>query len=186
MLGKSIGGAIAILTVLCLLELVATQEPWTDPQLSVRAGLDLWLDASRAAAALANGSQPFADGDRLPVWRDGSGLQRHVLQDNPQRQPKLVRVAASATADAGWVVRFDGQDDHLRGITAGHRLIEFTLFVVAAPHSNPGQYRAFLSLNELNRKDYETGLNLDMNAQPSVAFGNLNLEGNPCAPLSRS
>src|SRR5262245_33199653 len=176
MWGKSIGRAIAILLALSVLNVVAAQEPWTDPQLSVRTGLDLWLDASRAANALS-GSKPLADGDRLPVWRDGSGHQRHVSQDTLQRQPKLVRVATSAAADAGWVVRFDGEDDYLRGIATGHRLTEFTLFAVAAPHSNPGQFRAFLALNELNRKDFETGLNLDMNAQPSVVFGNLNLEG---------
>jgi putative heme-binding domain-containing protein len=171
-------GSIAILAVLCMLEVAVAQEAWTDSRLNISAGVELWLDAdSAAAAAVVSGKKSPADGGRLPLWRDGSGLRRDVSQVDPKRQPTLVRVGDSAAAEAGWVVRFDGEDDYLRGIIVGRRLSEFTLFVVAAPHSNLGQYRAFLSLNEPNRKDYETGLNLDLNAQPSVAFANLNLEG---------
>ena len=61
-----------------------------------------------------------------------------------------------------WVVRFDGADDHLRRTGLNRSLDACTVFVVAAPHANPGGYRGFLAANEAGRRDYETGFNLDL------------------------
>ncbi|HUQ72940.1 MAG TPA: hypothetical protein VM165_25655, partial [Planctomycetaceae bacterium] len=156
-------------------------EPWADARLMPPDGLQVWLDAAQQAAAHeADKLGPLKHGDRLAELRDASGFQRHVVQADPGRQPKLVQVGSAGTAlssSTGWVVRFDGQDDHLRLRGLNRRWSDFTMFVVAAPHSNLGGYRGLFSVNQAERKDYETGFNLDLNAPGSAALQNLNLEG---------
>lgn len=157
------------------------QEPWADATVPNVEGLELWLDASREAIAnAASGRNPTPSGNLLAEWHDASGAKRHAVQSDAGKQPKIVRIGAAAIAqrsEPGWVVRFDGENDYLRVPGMNCKLTDFTLFVVGAPHSNQGRYRAFLSLYQTGRKDYETGLNLDMNAPSTVALSNLNLEG---------
>ncbi|MBS0204916.1 MAG: ThuA domain-containing protein [Planctomycetes bacterium] len=130
----------------------------------VVAGLDLWLDA---AAAGRDGP----DGKPLARWQDGSPRMRSAVQLKADNQPKLVKVAED------WVVRFDGEDDHLRVLDVKQKLQAFTLFVVAAPHSNHGFFRGVLAFNQADRRDYESGFTLDMNAPMSTRLDNVNLEG---------
>ncbi|MAG94941.1 MAG: hypothetical protein CMJ48_14535, partial [Planctomycetaceae bacterium] len=171
----------ALFTLLCVLfgNVVALRA--AEPAVSEIAGLELWLDAQQEAAQrLSAPGSAFKSGEPISQWRDASGGKRMAVQTDAAGQPKLVQVGAradDAAAGAGWVVRFDGEDDHLRVLGMNRRYTSFTLFVVAAPHSNSGRFRGFLAFNQKNRKDYETGFNLDMNSRFSPKLQDLNLEG---------
>lgn len=149
-------------------------EPWADSQLPVDTGLALWLDASRLdkmPEGSAPGDEPPVDGGELEWWRDGSGQGRDVRQALAAARPKTVRVGSD------WVVRFDGEDDCLRREQLGGELAECTVFVVAAPHDNPGGFRGLVALNRHGERDYESGLNIDLGPDPSLDWRAINVEG---------
>jgi putative heme-binding domain-containing protein len=139
-------------------------EPWADPKLPVTGGLELWLDAGRPA------DKPKAPGP-LAAWMDGSGKGRHLRQPTGTAQPTLVRHGEAA------VVRFDGEDDHLRAVKQAGELRAFTAFVVAVPRTNLGGFRGFLAFNQAGGRDYETGLTIDMGPNGTARFTDLNVEG---------
>jgi putative heme-binding domain-containing protein len=145
---------------------VPKPEKWADPKLPVTAGLELWLDASRASGDKAT----HPDG-KLDAWFDASGKGRHLRQSAADARP--VRLPGGTSA----VVRFDGIDDHLRAVKQGAELESFTLFVVTAPRLNPGGFRGVLAFNRADGRDYETGLNVDFGPNPSAKFNTLNVEG---------
>jgi tRNA A-37 threonylcarbamoyl transferase component Bud32 len=149
-----------------------TAERWADPGLHVVQGLELWLDAARLNAARQAGDQaPLKAGDEVETWFDSSGKGRHVAQAVPAGRPRLVRVGED------WLVRFDGDDDHLRCTGLDRSLDTCTVFVVAAPQANPGGFCALLAANEAGRRDYETGFTLDLGLRPTARFDYLNFEG---------
>ena len=122
-------------------------EPWADPKLPVTEGLELWLDAGRhGAARMALKQAALRSGDPVDVWFDASGRGRHVQQPVKSAQPRLMQVGD------GWVMRFDGDDDHLRRTGLNRTLEACTVFVVAAPHDNPGDFRGFLAANAAGRR----------------------------------
>jgi putative heme-binding domain-containing protein len=141
-------------------------EKWSDPKLPVTAGLELWLDAVRAS-----GDQLTPHDGKLAVWYDASGKGRHLRQPAADARPTRLPVGDSA------VVRFDGLNDHLRAVKQAAELTTFTLFVVAAPRQNPGGFRAVLAFNAASRRDFETGLTLDLGPFPTPRFSALNVEG---------
>jgi putative heme-binding domain-containing protein len=139
-------------------------EPWADPKLPVSDGLTLWLDASRIQPAhLAT--------DTLFTWPDASGNKRHLQQPLAASRPTLLKVGDVA------VVRFDGEDDHLRRTGGKEELQAFTAFIVVAPRMNPGLFRGFFALNAPEGRDYETGLTIDMGPNATPRFTELNVEG---------
>jgi putative heme-binding domain-containing protein len=140
-------------------------EPWADAKLPVSDGLELWFDASRIDA----GSQGM--NGKLVQWPDASGKKRNLKQPLAASQPTLVKVGDSA------IVRFDGEDDHLRFTGGKEELKEFTAFIVVAPRSNPGDFRGFFALNSPNGRDYETGITIDMGPAGTPRFTQLNVEG---------
>jgi tetratricopeptide (TPR) repeat protein len=145
---------------------------WVAQNLRVLVGLELWLDAARLnAARQARGQAPLKAGDAVETWFDGSGNGRHVGQAVPASRPRLVQVGKD------WVVRFDGADDHLRRTGLNRSLEACTIFVVAAPHANPGGFRAFLAANAPGQKDYLTGFTLDLGNDRTARFDFLNVEG---------
>src|SRR5262249_46871002 len=151
----------------CLVVLFAATasaaEKWADDRLPVTAGLELWLDASRLTAR--------ADGSRLESSPGGSGNGRHLCQENIEARPTVMAVGN------GRVVRFDGQDDHLR-VTGLDRSVDgLTVFLVAAPHSNPGTFCGFCAANAKDQRDYESGFTIDLGPYPTPAFSQLNVEG---------
>ena len=178
-------GLIQVTLVVSLLfaaQAAPATEPWADAKFAPQDGLELWLDASRVAAAReAAGLPRLKSDDRLSVWHDASGTERHVTQGDPKQQPKLVQVgsadATSSPPDARWLVRFDGEDDHLRVLGVNRKLTDITLFLVAAPHSNFGGYRGLFAFNQTNRRDYETGFTLDLNSGGTPSLQDLNIEG---------
>ncbi len=163
---------IAGIAVVFLLAPVRSAEPWADPKLTVTAGLELWLDAGRINEAHKALELPaLKDNSPLGGWLDASGNGRHVRQAKEAARPQLVKVGSD------WLVRFDGKDDHLRVTGLNQSLDAFTIFIVAAPHENLGNHCAFLAANARNKRDYETGFNLDMDGGLSMQFEQLNFEG---------
>ena len=110
---------------------------WGDKDLVVRAGLQLWLDASRVNVFLKAQNKPEpGSGDAIMSWPDGATVLRSVEQKEEKSRPKLVRVGDS------WVMRFDGEDDHFRLTGTNIKLQAATVFIVVAPHSNPESRRS--------------------------------------------
>ena len=160
-------------------------EPSKDVAIAQMDGLALWLDAGQEGESRkASGVAKSNSGDPLPSWHDASPAKRHAVQGDPKLQPKLFHVGMADDddddvlhQDANWVVRFDGEDDHLRTLIPAEKLTDFTLFVVAAPHSNGGGYRGLLAFNRSGARDYETGFAMDQNAAATAALQNINCEG---------
>lgn len=158
-------------------------EKWADARLPVAEGLEVWLDATTLPAASgANGVSPPRAGGGVGVWYDGSGKKRDARQDAPGKRPQWRVDLAEPQADFGElsrvaVIQFDGRDDTLVAEVAGLNLRDFTVFVVGAPFSNQGMFRALLAVNERGKNDYTTGINIDLGPGGSGAFEQVNVEG---------
>src|SRR5262245_2500324 len=147
-------------------------ESWADSALKPRDGLVVWLDAGRQEAAWQQrGRQPLVNGARIDAVYDASGNGNHFVQPIQDAQPRFV------SSNNRSVIRFDGKDDALTLTRLTKPLDAFTVFLVAAPKSNAGFFRAFLSGNEIGKNDYMTGFNVDMGGGASADFGVLNIEG---------
>ncbi len=161
---------VLLLALACGARLTAV-EPWADDKLPVTDGLALWLDAGRIDAAHKANNEKLPTGGKLATWFDGSGNGRHLKQPLVALQPAIVKVRDAT------IVRFDGEDDHLRLIGGKDELKAFTVFIVVAPRANPGDFRGFFALNAPNGRDYETGICIDMGPGPTPRFTYLNVEG---------
>src|SRR5262249_42493315 len=129
-------------------------------------------DATRIESACRSGHEtPPTAGGKLAVCHDGSGHGRHVRQPNESARPTFVRSGSSA------VVRFDGISQHLRHVKPTAALESFSIFIVAVPRQNPGGFRGFLAFNAAGRRDYESGLTIDLGPMPTGHFDVLNVEG---------
>lgn len=160
-------------------------QSWADPALDIRDGLIVWLDASRlpvsegipASSAASESAEPSS----VSKWQNAvkkksaddspDDLSAVFTQESPAAQPRLMKIGES------WVVRFDGEDDHLRLIEQSRSLRNVTVFLVTAPHSNPGTFRGILAANEPGRRDYESGFTVDQGPGPTMRFEQLNVEG---------
>ena len=143
-------------------------ESWADHGLKITRGLTLWLDAGRLnAARKAHGRPEASDGARIGIWYDASGNGRHFAQFREAAQPVFQDGA----------LRFDGEASYLERAGAGARLEEFTLFIVAAPFSNAGGFRAFLAMHEQGQPDFTSGVTVDMGSGFTTRFDTLNVEG---------
>src|SRR4051794_37525376 len=167
-MGSVMNKYIAALVSLIVLSSPASHaaEPWADPKLPIRDGLELWLDATRAT-----GDQPAQVDGKLNKWRDASGKSRDLTPPDASAEPSLLKIGAAA------IVRFDGIDDHLRAVKLGAKLDSFTIVLVAAPRRNMGAFAAFMALNAVNQRDYTSGLNVDLGSTATGQFSVLNVEG---------
>ncbi len=132
----------------------------------VTAGLKLRLDAGETARLAAWKSDAAVS--QLPSLVDGSVS---FGQSDRLQQPRAVQVGD------GWVLRFDGENDNLRAVGTGLSAESVTVFIVAAPHSNAGDFRGLLAGNAPDRRDYETGLTVDLGPGPGGSLDQLNVEG---------
>ncbi|HEU0008436.1 MAG TPA: hypothetical protein VFT34_01325, partial [Verrucomicrobiae bacterium] len=147
-------------------------EPWGDPNLPVRDGLVAWFDTSRQNAAReAAQLAPLSSGSPVDYLLDGSGERRHLTQPVASFRPTFRQSGSHS-----WL-SFDGTDDFLPAVGWNLSLTNATLFVVAAPRTNAGFYRAFLSFNRAGRNDYQSGLNLDLGGQSTADLARINVEG---------
>lgn len=143
-------------------------EAWADPDMKVTRGLWLWLDAGRLNAARKAHGQPDAiDGVRVETWFDGSGHGRDLSQASEEARPRFLEGA----------LRFDGDKSYLERDEPGAPLESFTLFVVAAPLSNLGGFRALVALHERGHEDYTSGVTVDLGPGYTGRFETLNVEG---------
>ena len=145
------------------------------------------MSGSRSAMAWSSGSTPRARTaptrrtpcrrSRLAVrWASGSTARATACgwcSGRATPRPRLLVAGSRAT------VLFDGKDDHLEltGLGRGLDLDDFTVFVFAAAGSNPGQFAGLLAVNEVGRRDYQSGFNLDLGPRATELFESLNLEG---------
>ncbi len=139
-------------------------EPWADPRLPVREGLQAWLDAGR-------GTSDEKPGAALEVWRDASGRRRDFAQPETKARPRLI------AAEGRSFVRFDGLDDFLEAGGFDADIADATAFVVAAPATNLGGFRGLLAGAENGENDYVSGLNVDLGPFASPRLDVLNVEG---------
>jgi putative heme-binding domain-containing protein len=138
----------------------------------VKAGLQLWLDASRQSQAReAMRYPPLRDGDGLGMLLDSSGAGRHFVQRRQESQPKWKSLGEVAA------VEFDGKDDCLSLTGQELQYKTLTVFLVAAPRSNAGYFRAFFAMNQRGRNDYTSGITIDQSGAGSVLFDQINPEG---------
>ncbi len=163
------------LRLLWLLALV-TSASWATAAELPRDGMILHLDAARISASKIEPLATDASTPASPVsrWVDLSGSGNDFVQSNLEQQPQRHVVAGHP------VVRFDGQDDHLRSTPPARNkktTDALTLFVVAAPHDNLGDFRGLLAINAIGRRDYESGINIDLGPGPTRQLDFINLEG---------
>jgi putative heme-binding domain-containing protein len=162
----------ALLVVLLTGQSALALEPWADRALPTGEGLILWLDASRQAGARkAAGLPPLVSGHAIGIALDGSGNRLHLLQRLRPAQPRWQSSGGHAA------FRFDGVQQHFGRTGIRRKLTDFTLFVVAAPHGNPGGFRGLIAGNETAQRDYTTGFTVDMNWPATNRFEQLNIEG---------
>ncbi len=155
-----------------LREARAQSPEWADKRLPIRDGLILWMDANAIQASRKSGNLPsLGDGKPLEQWLDASSSNRNFLQPNQADQPTLHQLGED------WTVRFDGDTDHMRCTSRSGEVRAATLFIVAAPHQNVGEFRGFFATNSPNRRDYESGITVDLGPGPTSVFEHVNVEG---------
>ncbi len=147
-------------------------EEWADGNLKVPDGLELWLDATRQNAARRAQKVPdLSAGQTLDTFFDGSGNRRHLTQKVLAKQPLF------HSTDGYTAVRFDGSSRFLTLTGLDRSYKDLTIFLVAVPFDNPGDFRGFLALNQTGKNDYVSGLTLDLGPAATTRFQALNVEG---------
>ena len=136
----------------------------------LQAGLRVWLDADDAATIVTD-----TDGfETVASWSNKVADAGVVLNEDKAAQPLLSR---GGLAGRNYMT-FDGVDDVLRsGAFTSTPLTEATIFLVASPLSNSGNFGAFMSCNIVGQSDYETGINIDLGAGGGGEFDYFNIEG---------
>ncbi|MCU0720465.1 MAG: hypothetical protein MUC83_12225, partial [Pirellula sp.] len=107
----------------------------------------------------------------VSTWASKSGKKVIAEQSESQHQPKRIALGEHA------VLRFDGENDVFRVVGLNESLKNATIFVVAAPHSNQGDFRGLVSANGKSERDYESGWNIDLGPGPSNRVNFINVEG---------
>ena len=186
MLFRACAAAFVICVALvsaCFAQNSSPMAEWADSSLSVHSGLRVWLDASRINASRAANSLPeLKSGELVDAWSSGTALmvgqnsQAGFVQPVEKLRPKLIKLGDS------WFLRFDGEDDHLRLIDvklseSGSLLESATIFIVNAAQSNAGNFRGLFAANAPERRDYDSGLCIDLGPGPSFKSDQLNVEG---------
>lgn len=165
---------LALFLVLLALALATAPaaEPWADAKLPTDKGLELWLDATKQAAARAARKLPVLNNNSpVDVLLDASGQQRDLAQRVADAQPKF-RVAGTNA-----FVRFDGKDDFLAATNLRRPFTNCTVFIVAAPRANAGYFPGLLSFAATSQNDYTSGFNLDLGGTGTPNFSFVNVEG---------
>ena len=139
-------------------------------ELPVRDGLLMHFDGSAQAAAGAGAElPPIGNAQPVDLLLDASSNSFIATQPAPERRPSFVTDGASA------YLNFDGKDDFIV-VEPRRSAKEITIFVLAAPKENPGNFSALLGMNALGRNDYTSGLNFDFGPSPTKELSVLNVE----------
>lgn len=137
----------------------------------IRDGLVLWLDATSQPALRSEASmQPLSNRQGVDAWIDSSPARRIAMQPLPERRPQFFGGPEAA------FFRFDGKDDFFT-LTGPRKLApSATIFVLAAPKSNPGNFCGMVATAEAGKNDYTSGLNLDQGPAATPRLSVLNVE----------
>ncbi|MEO8350610.1 MAG: c-type cytochrome, partial [Chthoniobacteraceae bacterium] len=159
--------------IICLTLVVVGSaiSPGIAAEIPVRAGLVFHFDAAEQTAA-----RPAAS---LSAPNSGAPLDRWVNTVAPTRteqQPLAAARPIFRRDETEALVSFDGKDDFLPIAGARKLAPAVTVFVLAAPRGNAGQFSALFSTAEAGRNDYTSGLNLDLGPNATDQLSVLNLE----------
>ncbi|MCA9060870.1 MAG: hypothetical protein KDA85_20300, partial [Planctomycetaceae bacterium] len=168
---------IALITVVA--EPLCSAEPVPGPadeavHIEQIPGLRLWLDAAATESpGSVNKSADQASPQPVPVssWKSRASSSVSVTQPKAEFQPQRWQLPGGA------FLRFDGEDDCLRLTQTGLSTESLTVFLVAAPHGNPGEFRGLFAANAKEQRDYQSGLTIDLGPGPTRCFDQLNVEG---------
>ena len=169
----SMNGVLPIIIGCCVLPcLVHAAEPWSDDRLPVQESVEFWFDSSvQNAARRSLQLPPLSVDSGTDFLLDGSGRAHHLSQQQPAARPQFRQESRTA------FLSFDGRGNALAGSFFHGNMSNITVFVVAAPRSNRGSFRAFFGLSRSGANDYTAGLNLDLGPQASTELSSLNAEG---------
>ncbi|MGV3482839.1 MAG: ThuA domain-containing protein [Planctomycetaceae bacterium] len=147
-------------------------EPWADDQLSITEGLVVWLDAATIQAARkTTGLTELKPGDPIQTWPNACSQQPDFVQNGAEAQPTY-----QPTGDFQ-AIRFEARGQHLRMASPLPPASASTVFIVAAPHSSPEAFSAFLSTSVTGKNDFQTGLNIDQALGDQNSLKVVNVEG---------
>lgn len=129
-------------------------------------------------------SQIETSGDKVTTWKDASGYGNDMIAPGNTFRPTLDTDAFGGSG----AVRFDGQDDMLlRDGFTPERLPMATVFIVAAPSTNSGEFDGLLSAGNRNAEDSFTGFHVDLGGsswagctetypEPTTALNTINVQ----------
>jgi hypothetical protein len=164
--------AFAIVCVFVSTAAGADRPDWADQRLPTIDGMMLWLDASaQPAAAAANKVDTLRDGAALESWYDSSGHSRHARQPDEKARPTL-----RLKNERGFI-RFEGRAACFVSNGLGPPQRDLTVFLVAAPAGNEGNFRALFCTRKKGEDDFKSGLNIDLGPYRTESFDTLNVEG---------
>src|SRR5688572_18104398 len=133
-------------------------------------GLILSFDAAEQARLRATNGVP-ALGRFQPIDLVFDSVRGEVaVQSAPERRPVLVGDENAA------FFRFDGKDDVLVCNPKLAAAEELTIFILAAPKTNEGNFSGMFGTAEFAKNDYTSGLNIDFGPQPTKELSVLNVE----------
>jgi putative heme-binding domain-containing protein len=137
----------------------------------VQSGLVLWLDASAQPAARQKASLPgIGNLQPVDIFLDSSTNAWRSIQPAAERRPIFV-----SRSDATYL-QFDGKDDFLSLTGPGGAFEEITVFVLAAPKTNPGNFSGLFATAAWGKNDYTSGLNFDFGPAATKELSILNVE----------
>ncbi len=155
-------------------------EPWTDPRLPVKTGVELWFDCSgQNDGRKAAGLQAILPGMPASYLVDGSGHRRDLAQLHGDARPKFQQEGTANFLD------FDGTNDVLEAWGWASKFKDLTLVIVASPQSNQGGFRSFCAMTRAGFNDYTSGMNFDLGAAGTMQLAFLNVEGAGAAGMSQ-
>src|SRR6266850_1175417 len=140
-------------------------------ELPVRQGLVIAIDASAQAGVRREASLPPI-GNLQPVdfVLDSANGEGRLAQPIAERRPVFYSDGEAA------YFNFDGKDDFL-GVSGKNNSVKaITIFLLAAPKENPGNFSALFGAARAGENDYTTGLNLDFGPAPTKELSVINVE----------
>lgn len=137
----------------------------------VRDALVFWLDAAGQPAARERaGLPPIQRFQPVDLLVDSSEGARIAVQMLPEHRPSFVSDGETA------YLNFDGKNDFIFFDGPREPVHAVTIFVLAAPKSNPGNFSGMLGMAEPAKNDYTSGLNLDFGPVATEDLSVLNVE----------
>lgn len=137
----------------------------------VRDGLILWIDAAAQPEARKKLSLPVLRRSQpLDMLVDTSTNARMAMQSLAEMRPAFVSDGEAA------YLKFDGRGDFFSFNGRPDPIQEITVFILAAPKSNPGNFSAMFGAAPIGKNDYNSGLNVDFGPAATKELSVLNVE----------